>query len=370
MTTKLTRSRFLLLMVLVAALGLGGRIACTDSDEPGGEGLTKVRLAVSPFQDTLLPIVGKELGWYEEAGLDVDIVILGWTEVQEAIAAKSVDVGINNISSVIATHHNAPELVYAYGMNTFDNGFALMVRPDGPFKTLEQLERELGDREAAIRAAAAQLKGKAVVTTSGTDMEQGVAAAARRGGLDFSEVRILNLAPDEGLAAFLAGSGDAYIGGVPQRTRAGKEGMLELLSGADFGPPPINGFVTTASYFDSNKETLVSLLNIWFRTVAYIDSREGEPGRTGAEIIIKALNENSGASFTLEDFWLFWNKLEHYPPTPAAVHAEILSEDGSNYWKRRWDDCNSYFHDVVHRIPEKVTPEGVFRMLELQEELQ
>jgi ABC-type nitrate/sulfonate/bicarbonate transport system substrate-binding protein len=28
--------------------------------------LVKVRYGVSPFQDTLLPALGKEMGWYEE----------------------------------------------------------------------------------------------------------------------------------------------------------------------------------------------------------------------------------------------------------------------------------------------------------------
>ena len=68
-------------------------------------------------------------------------------------------------------------------------------------------------------------------------MEQGVAAAATRGGLDFKrDVKVIYLEPDQGLAAFLNGTGDAYIGGIPQRTRAGKEGMVEMLTGIDLGP--------------------------------------------------------------------------------------------------------------------------------------
>jgi ABC-type nitrate/sulfonate/bicarbonate transport system substrate-binding protein len=310
---------------------------------------------------------GQTKGWYAEEGLDVQFRILGWTEVQEALSSRAtdrIDVGINNISSIIATHERNPQLIYAYGFNTFDNGFALMGRPNGPLKPLDDFLRQGLARDEAIRTAAQQLKGKKVITTSNTDMEQGVAAAARRGGLDFkSDIQIINLPPDEGLAAFLSGQGDAYIGGIPQRTRANKEGMIELLTGADLGPPPINGLVTTKDYYNGNRETLAKLLKVWFRTVQYMDAHIDE----GASVIVGILNKNSSANFTVDDFKRFWNKLEHYPPTPEAIQAEILSPQGRNYWRARWDDCNNYFLNVAKVITKPVTPEEAFFMPDLQQ---
>jgi hypothetical protein len=67
-----------------------------------------VRYGISPFQDTLLPILGQEFGWYEEEGLDVEFVI-GWTEVQEA-RGREVNVAVNNETSVI-THENFNRLL-------------------------------------------------------------------------------------------------------------------------------------------------------------------------------------------------------------------------------------------------------------------
>ena len=72
--------------------------------------------------------------------------------------------------------------------------------------------------------------------------------------------KIINLNPDEGLASFLTGQGDAFIGGIPQRTRASKEGMIEMLTGADLGPAPINGMVTTKKYAQENPDILLKLL--------------------------------------------------------------------------------------------------------------
>jgi len=329
---------------------------------PQQQGANKIRFGVSPFQDTLVPIVGREKGWYREEGLDVDIRILGWTEVMEALSAGQVDVAINNISSVIATHEKNPQIVYYYGLNPFDNGFALMIRPDGKMKTLQQIESEVGNHEQAVKATAAQLKGKRVITTGKTDMEQGVAAAARRGGLDFRrDVQIIDLNPDEGLAAFLRGEGDAYIGGIPQRTRAGKEGMLEMLTGADLGPPPINGFVTTKQFAAAHQEELLKLLHVWFRTVKYIDQNMDD----GAAIILKQLNASSGGQVTVDDFKKFWNNYEHYPPSPRDVQQLILDPQGRNYWKSRWDDCNTYFSQVTNTISKPVDPNDAFLMLEV-----
>lgn len=318
----------------------------------------QVKFGVSPFQDTLLPIVGKEKGWYQEEGLDVDFKILGWTEVMEALSAGQIDVAINNISSVIATHQRNPNIVYWYGFNPFDNGFALMIRPDGKLKTLVQVQQEVKDPELAVKQTAAQLKGKTVVTTGKTDMEQGVAAAARRGGLDFrTDIHIIDMNPDEGLAAFLRGEGDAYIGGIPQRTRAGKEGMVEMLTGAELGPPPINGIVTTRTYAENNQDTLIKILHVWFKTVNLIDTNMED----GASAIIQKLNSSSGAQFTLEDFRKFWNNYEHFPRTPREVQDLILAPTGRNYWKARWDDCNSYFL-MIGTITKPVEIESAFLM--------
>jgi NitT/TauT family transport system substrate-binding protein len=326
--------------------------------------LVKVRFGISPFQDTLVPIVGREKGWYREQGLDVEFVILGWTEVMEALSAGRIDVAINNESSVVATHERNPQIIYWYGFNPFDNGFALMIRPDGKLETLEQIEKEVGKHDSAVQKTAAQLKGKTIITTGKTDMEQGVAAAARRGGLDFKkDVRIIDLNPDEGLAAFLRGDGDAYIGGIPQRTRAGKEGMLEMLTGTDLGPAPINGIVTTKAYAEAHEDVLLNLLRVWFKSVNHIDQNMTD----GANIIIKELNSRTGAQFTLEDFRTFWNNYEHYPSTPKEVQKLILDEAGRNYWKARWDDCNNYFYTITGVISKPVDPNDAFWMLKAQQ---
>jgi NitT/TauT family transport system substrate-binding protein len=353
-------ARFLLfLSVLVACSG------CSSKPNTGsGSGQATVTFGVSPFQDTLVPIVGQEKGWYQQEGLKVNFKSVDWPLIPEALASGSVDVVISNMSAVIAVHNRAPNIIYLYATNPFDNGSALMIRPNGKLKTLQQIEAQVHDHGLAVQKTAAQLKGKTVITTAATDMEQSVAAAARKGGLNFSrDVKIINLNPDEGLAAFLGGEGDAYMGGIPQRTRAEKEGMVEMLTGTDLGPPPINGFVTTSQYYRAHSAELLKLLHVWFRIVSYIDSNPDD----GGGIIVRELNAKSGAQFTLDDFKRFWNHYESYPSSPNQVQQLILSASGKDYWKATWDDCNTYFYTVTHSIPQPVDPNGVFLMPEFQE---
>lgn len=325
----------------------------------------KIRLGISPFQDTLLPILGSNefTGIYQKEGLEVEFKILGWTEVQEALAAGQVDVAINNCSSVVATWNKRPSFLYWYGLNTFDDGFALMIRPNSKFKTVAQLTKELGSREKAIAAAAQQLKGRTVVTTANTDMEQGVAAFAKRGGLDFKkDIKITNLAPEEGVTAFLSGTGDAFIGGVPQRTRAAKQGMVEMVTGADLGPAPINGFVTTKEFASKNQESLLKLLHGWFQIVNYVEKDTDK----AADQIVGVMNKNGGSGFTSADFKKFWQHYEHYPLTAQSADQDILQPTGRNYWRRRWDDCNDYFFRISKAIPAPVKPEDAFGMVDTQ----
>jgi len=333
-------------------------LACRPTAPSPQTTLTKVRFGISPFQDTLVPIVGQGKNWYIDEGLDVEFSFLGWTEVMEALSAGHVDVAVNNIYAVVADHPQNPNLIYYYGFNPFDRGAALMIRPDGRMKTIDQIMKEYPDRATAIRMTALQLKNKTVITTGNSDMEQSVMAAARKAGLvPQKDFKIIDLDPDNGLAAFIRGEGDAYLGGVPQRTEAEKRGMLEMLTGLDLGPPPINGLVTTKQYAEAHQDELLRILHVWFKTVNYIDSNLDD----GASIIVKQMRAN-GSDFTNEDFKKYWNNYESYPSSPQEVQQLILDPNGKNYWKAQWDDCNFYLQDITGRITQPVKAEDAFWM--------
>ena len=152
------------------------------------------------------------------------------------------------------------------------------------------------------------------------------------------------------------------MGGIPQRTRAGKEGNLEMLYGTDLGSPPLNGFVTTKQFAATREDDLLKIINVYFHTAKYINADVDQ----GGEIIIKELNSRSGAKFTKADFRKAWNGLEHFFASPEDAQRVVLDSSGTNYWKTCWDDCNHYFYEIVKTIPAPVDSNGIFIMEKVQ----
>jgi NitT/TauT family transport system substrate-binding protein len=311
---------------------------------------TTIRLGISPFQDTLLPLIAETKGWFKDAGLDVQLTTLGWDAIVPAVASGQVDVAINNTTGVVSVANRAPDMIYWYGWNPFTQGSALMGRPSAGLKTLADFEASGMSHQDARTAAFKQLKGRTLITTLATDMGNSLVAGLEFAGLTQSDVKIIDLNPDQGLAAFLSGTGDAYLGGIPQRTRLTKEGYLVVASGPDLAPPPINGFVTTKTFVQAHPDAMLSLLNVIFRTVRYCNANTDDCGK----IITDSLNSTTGSTMTPADYKAFWQTFELYDGNAAEVQRDILSPDGVAYWKKTWDQDNKSLFTQQKAIPAAV----------------
>src|SRR5258707_14780004 len=106
-------------------LGVSLTITSSLFAESGTSGLTKVMIGLSPFQDTLLPIIGKEKGWFEKEGLDVEFKTLAWNAIIPAVASSAVDVAVYNTTGVVSVYNKQPDLVFWYPWNIFAKGAAL-----------------------------------------------------------------------------------------------------------------------------------------------------------------------------------------------------------------------------------------------------
>lgn len=338
--------------------------ACAGQEglEEGADGLTKITVGISPFQDTYLPIIGEEMGWFEEAGLDVELKSLAWNAITPALISGDVDIAVNNTTGVVSIANADPDIVYAYGWNPFTEGSALMVREDGSLPTIDELETELGDREAARTAMIESLEGKSIVTTLATDMGKQINDALASVGMDEGDVEFIDMDPDAGLAAFLTGTGDAYLGGVPQRSKALDEGMLVGLSGPELAPPPINGMLTKRAFVDESEDALLAFVNVMHRIIRYCDAETDACGTA----ITDRLNEETAAGLTLEGFKEYWQNIELYAGNAAHAREMILDEDGVAYWKATWDSDNAYLVDTG-AIPAPVEASENFLMPELWE---
>lgn len=332
----------------------------TDSNE--AVELTQITVGISPFQDTYIPIVGEEKGWFEEVGLELDLKSLAWNAVTPAIISGDVDIAVNNTTGVVSAANAEPDLVYAYGWNPFTEGSALMIRPESGLKSIDTLEAELGSRDEARTAMIESLTDRTIVTTLSTDMGKQINDALASVGMSADDVTFVDMDPDAGLAAFLSGTGDAYLGGIPQRFKSLEEGMEIGMSGPDLAPPPINGLLAKRDFVTESEDELLAFLNVIHRIIRFCDANTDECG----QIITDRLNEETAAGLTVDDFRSFWQNIELYAPDATAAKEMILDETGVAYWKATWDSDNSYLVDSGD-IPAEVSAEDNFLMPQIWE---
>lgn len=331
------KTALVLAMPLAAVLALVG-CTSTDSGASPDNTLTQVTVGISPFQDTYLPIIGQEEGWFEEAGIEVELRTLAWNAAMPALISGDVDIAVNNTTGVVSVANADPSIVYAYGWNPFTEGSALMIRPDGDLKSIDELEEMSGDREEARTEFVESLAGKTIVTTLSTDMGKQINDALASVGMTDDDVKFVDMDPDSGLAAFLTGTGDAYLGGVPQRGTALDAGMLIGLAGPDLAAPPINGAVTTKGFVDEREDDLLAFIDVMHRIIRYCDTETDACATT----ITQRLNDETAAGLTAEGFKDYWQNIELYAPNAQAAHDMILAEDGVSFWKSTWDSDNAY----------------------------
>lgn len=338
----------------LAACGSGGGSQALSAAS-GCKSVTNIRIATTPYQDSLIMTLGQKLGWYKRACLNVSFTNVAFTDEMSTLASGTVDVAWYNTTGVVSTYHLDPKLVYLYPWDIFDQGAAMMVRPGTGLKTYAQLRSQGMSNDQAIRAVITELHGKTVVTTLGEDTGEDLIMALRRQGKPLSWVHVINLSQDSGLATFLRGTGDAYIGGIPQRQTLVEHHYSTLIAGPALTAAPLNGFVTTRSYWQQNQQALLALMHVTFMAIRYTDAHTQQV----ASYVSKLYDQQTGATLTPADFVSFWQKLEHYPADAGQAQSDLLSPTGYAYWGKIWAQDNDYLHTVTKAIPAAV-PESAF----------
>ncbi len=200
------------------------------------------------------------------------------------------------------------------------------------------MQEVYGKVEKAVIETIRQLQGKTIFTTIGTEKEQLVLLALERAGMERSDVEIIHAQPDESLNAFLHGDGIAFTGGVTDQLKARKEGHKQMITGIDLGLVVVDGLVTTEHYANEHPETLLKLVNLWFKTISYIE----EDLDVGSKIIIEDLNREGSFTFDVEDYKYTWRYTEIYPKSAKQMADLVLTQDVEYYWKHSWDENNEY----------------------------
>ena len=345
--------RLLVIATALVAVLIGGYFAFGKGDGRGDQ--VSIRYGITPFQDSALPVVAHNQGWYERDGLDVKFVDLGWTDVPLALASGSVDVAIYNFDSFMSSYEQLlksnQELVFYAPLYTW-NGAAIMVRgKDGiaPIGELQGLSEE--QKVERVRAAMGQLRGRRIGITEGTTFEQTVRDALRIAGMDpRRDVQLINARPEDNLAAFIAGDLDAFSAGLTERVQARRNGGVELLTGPDVSVPVVDGLVARRSFVEAHPEAMQKLVSIWFETVQFM--KVDVSGRSSA--VRDYLRGKASVDYTADEYAIAWT-FQYFPSSRQEARESFLNPSSRYYWRPIWKSNSDYLlgqNKITAPIPE------------------
>ena len=129
------------------ALGMLGAGLAAAATSSMARAATAIRLATLPIDGTALAYYASDLGYFQDAGLDVTIQnIPNGNAITSAVLAGSLDVGWSNIISLAAAFQRSlPVTIIGAGGMAVTGSLAtqLMVRKDSPLKTATDLDGKI-----------------------------------------------------------------------------------------------------------------------------------------------------------------------------------------------------------------------------------
>lgn len=325
--------------------------------------LKTVRFGLLPYQDWMPWILADELGYFEEAGIDLEVIT--FTDditCAEALQSGDIDIACGNSNSGPMALSRFPELRVISCTCGF-LGYAIMVRPDdvaengGDIKTYEDFYKEeiangTPEDEAmkiATANACAQLKGRTIVMDRGTGSNLPLNAALKAANLTTDDLKFMDISDVEGALAFLDGSGDFELGGYPQVTSLSEQGCYKLVSAAELGGESVclSVEMARADYIEENMDTIIAMREAWYKAIDNIYSDDTSYMEKLAEIT----GRYTGTEISLE---AMTNIAENIDPWPTKEEAsEIFFADGGKWnMEEIYTGSLSYWVNISGQVEE------------------
>ncbi len=218
--------------------------------------------------------VAKEKGYYEEEGLDVELLWLqAAPEVIQAVIGGSAEGGVGGSFGLIAgVSKGAPVIttaIYAYG----GERIALAVRKDLGIKTLKDLY------------------GKKVAFQSGAIGQQMFTELCAKEGLDMSKMDIVFLNNVDMAAAVASKTVDAIVTWEPQPSLLESKGLVTILQrGGKYLKSP-GCVIFGIGFIKSNRDAVVRFTKAHFRASQFIRQNPKEAAVINSKYIRGAVPE-------------------------------------------------------------------------------
>jgi len=261
--------------------------------------LTRVRVGVTPYSMWQIWSTAHELGIDKEFGLDFEIKeFTSDPNGVRALITGDVDITSNAMPQLITDHNAAPQVVSFVPVGYF-KGFIFVGRK-GKTRPIDELIDEMGV-DKAKEFQLKEMRGKTFLVVP--PFKPIVLDALNQVGLKEEDVSFQFFADDQKAAmAFIKGSGDFYIGSLPQERR-----LLEMsdqfvnAGGSEIlGPAGLWYDIqcSTEKFIRENRETSLRVLAVKYRATYFFDLRPNE----FAEIASKNLSRLTGGNFPTEEY--------------------------------------------------------------------
>ncbi|KQX05005.1 MULTISPECIES: aliphatic sulfonate ABC transporter substrate-binding protein [unclassified Leifsonia] len=237
------------LMLTGCVAGEGSAAAPAESSSTDGDAVVTQggTLNIDFATYNPLSLVIKDQGWLEDALADQDITVnwvqsAGSNKANEALRAGAIDVGSTAGSAALLARSNGSpiQVIDIYSQPEWS---AIVVGKDSPITDV------------------AELKGKQVAATKGTDPYFFLLQSLEEAGLTASDVTVQNLQHADGWAALQNGSVDAWAGLDPIMAGAEESGAQLIYRNVDFNS---YGFLNaTESFLESKPDVAQTVVNAY-----------------------------------------------------------------------------------------------------------
>ena len=281
-------------LILLVVLILSQNINAQDN-------IAHVRIGITPYSMYQIWKVAKDFSFDKEFGLDFSIVELSQNAPGiNAMLNGELDVSSNAMPQLIATKQNAPEITLLSPLGYF-KGFIFVGR-NGQTQAIDDLIDSLGPLNAK-EFQLKEMKGKTFVIVP--IYKSMILDAIAQVGLTENDVKFLNFADDQKAAvAFINGSGDFYIGSLPQERRLLEMSDQYVNAGGSeiLGPAGIWYDIdcTTKKFLSENRETALKVLAAKYRSIRFFE----EHPEQFAQKAVDSLNKLTGSEFSINEYVL------------------------------------------------------------------
>lgn len=288
-----------------------------ETESEAKKELTKVTLSAQPAPHSLPIFAALQKGWFEEEGLDVEVLTyISGPPQMEAVPSDAWQMGISGIAATV-TGVVGYDLTVC-GFSVWDHpSQRLFARPDSPIVTAGKGKVE-GHPE--IYGTADDYRGIDILCTKGTLGHLQLLATLKALGLTEDDVNIIHMEIPAAYQAFKAGEADAFVTWSTFTQQAQEEGWVEVSSAEKAGLLVPSAILANETVINNDPETVQKLMNVIFRGIMWVNDNKEEAAKLYYDVCME-----EGVNATEEFCKITMD--EHSAPTLEEME-EMLENGG------------------------------------------